>query len=149
MSFFVFTTKVIYDIIINQGEQFMKSILVDMIEMYKIKDYDWMGFKIDNISDLTFHHIIKAENGGDYSLENGAILTKKAHDFLHCIEGKNHLIYDEINILFKIINTKKGIDCEDELMLIRNLILNYINMNYGIPRNMKRGKIKRMILTQL
>ena len=127
----------------------MKSILVDMIEMYNIKDYDWMGFKIDNISDLTFHHIIKAENGGDYSLENGAILTKKGHDFLHCIEGKNHLIYDEINKLFKIINTKKGIDCEDELMLIRNLILNYINMNYDIPRNMKRGKIKRMILTQL
>ena len=127
----------------------MKSILVDMIEMYNIKDYDWMGFKIDNISDLTFHHIIKAENGGDYSLENGDILTKKAHDFLHCIEGKNHLIYDEINILFKIINTKKGIDCEDELMLIRNHILNYINMNYDIPRNMKRGKIKRMILTQL
>ena len=108
-----------------------------------------MGFKINKISDLTFHHIIKAEDGGDYSLENGAILTKKTHDFLHCIEGKNHLTYDEINRLFKIINTKKGIDYEYELMLIRNLILNYINMNYDIPKNMKRGKIKRMILTQL
>ena len=78
-----------------------------------------------------------------------SILTKKAHDFLHCIEKKNQIIYDEINRLFKIINTNKGINCEYELMQIRNLILNYLNMNYDVPKNMKRGKIKRMVLTQL
>lgn len=124
----------------------MKSILADMIKIYNISDTDWMSFRIYKTSDLTFHHIIKAENGGDYSLENGAILTKKAHDFLHCIEGKNQIIYDEINELFKIINVNRGIDCEYELMQIRNLILAYIDLDYDIPRNMKRGKIKKMVL---
>ena len=65
------------------------------------------------------------------------------------IIGASLILIKKINRLIKIINTKNGIYCEYELMLIINLILNYINMNYDIPKNIKRGKINIMILTQL
>lgn len=125
----------------------MKSILNSMILLYKIENIDWMGFTIDKITSLTFHHIIKAENGGKYAADNGAILTKRAHDFLHCIEGKDIKIYNEINRLFKIINLKQGINVKDELEQIKFLILEYLDMGYDIPHNMKRNKIKQMIIS--
>lgn len=123
----------------------MKSILSLMIKIYGIEDRDWMGFVIDKKSSLTFHHIVKAENGGKCSMDNGAILTKNAHDFLHCIEGKNIEIYNEINNLFKIINSNLG-NSKEQLEQIKCLIIKYLDMGYDVPQNMTKDKIRRMIL---
>ena len=124
----------------------MKSVLINMLKIYNVEDKDWMSFKITKRDSLTYHHIIKDENGGELSISNGAILTKNAHDFLHCIEHKNMNIYNEINKLFKVINDKQGINCDYEFYQIRNLILMYLEMGYTIPNKMKKSKIKKMML---
>ncbi len=124
----------------------MKSVLINMLKIYNIEDRDWMSFKITRENYLTYHHIVKNEDGGEYSIDNGAILTKNSHDFLHCVEHKNVRIYNEINNFFKIINDKQGVNCDYEFAQIRNLILTYLEMGYAIPKKMKKSKIKKMML---
>lgn len=124
----------------------MKKIVVNMIRIYQIRDRDWMSFKICSSRSLTYHHIIKVEDGGKTIVNNGAILTKKAHDFLHCIEHNEFKIYSEINDLFHIINTNVNKCSKNELEHIRFLIIKYLDMGLNIPKNLDRNNIKQMIL---
>lgn len=41
----------------------MKTILSQMIQIYKPVDRDWMHFKITEENKLTYHHICKQESG--------------------------------------------------------------------------------------
>lgn len=124
----------------------MKKIVVDMIRIYKVTDRDWMSFKICSTRSLTYHHILKVEDGGKTTINNGALLTKRAHDFLHCIEYNEFKIYSEINDMFRIINNNVQKCSKDELEHIRFLIIKYLNMGYNIPKNLDRDNIRKMIL---
>ena len=84
----------------------MNDIILLMIKMYETNENDWMNYKIDN-EDITFHHILKEELGGKYTLDNGALLTKRAHEYLHLIERFDLDIYEQINSILKDINTQK------------------------------------------
>jgi len=84
----------------------MNDIVTLMIKMYETYEYDWMNYKIDN-EDVTFHHILKEELGGKYTIDNGALLTKRAHEYLHLIERFDVDIYEKINNVLKDINTQE------------------------------------------
>ena len=83
----------------------MKSVKEEMIEIFKPNKYDWMNYLIED--DLTYHHIKKAEDGGEKTIDNGALLTSRAHAYLHKIEGIDYEIYLKLNKIFKEINNKK------------------------------------------
>lgn len=86
----------------------MKKITREMLKIYKpISDLDWMNYKIVNKSDLTFHHIQKRENNGKATVDNGALLIRTSHEYLHLIECKDIKTYAALNKIFKFINNQK------------------------------------------
>ena len=83
-----------------------KDVRSKLFNMFYPMDHDWMNYVIlDDI--LTFHHIIKEEDGGNYVVDNGAILTQRAHTYLHYIEKIDKDIFNEINIVLKRINESR------------------------------------------
>ena len=63
-----------------------------MIEDWKMRDVDWMGYKKGPNDIFTFHHlIIPNRNGGPYARWNGAILCgNTGHPYLHLIERTDY-----------------------------------------------------------
>ena len=64
----------------------------------------WMGYKLSKKNPFTYHHIIEKRNGGGVTIDNGAILTRIAHDDLNRIEQARRCYYNELNKLFKELN---------------------------------------------
>jgi hypothetical protein len=67
----------------------MKHITQLMVNEFKIKEVgcDFMGYKLQKEDSLTFHHlIIPRRNGGQITRQNGAIIQRMPHDYLHLIE---------------------------------------------------------------
>ena len=96
----------------------MKSIVNLMVNKYELNKYglDFMGYRITNSKQLTYHHLlIQNKNGGKETLENGAILTKNAHRYLNYIERRN---YD----LFKAINKEMIIENQNGHISLDNII---------------------------
>lgn len=83
---------------------------------------DWMNYKIDKKADLTFHHIVKKEHGGKATIDNGALLTHNAHNYLHVIEFKDIETYNYINKMFEIINRQLSEPNEDQRFVIEYLL---------------------------
>lgn len=101
----------------------MKPVTHEMIRIYHPKDIDWMGYELRSIKDLTYHHIIKRENGGLLTLDNGALLRgDTAHEYLHIIECKDLDMYIYINNLLKNINTQGYNPTKRQLLAIRAIL---------------------------
>lgn len=126
----------------------MDSIKNEMIIIYETYDLDWMNYLI--CSDLTYHHIIKYENGGAKTIDNGALLTKRAHEYLHFIEGIDLNIYNRMNKVFKEINIKKQRVSNIEREKIELLLLEFEikNTDRIIRKKEKLGKIRKLIAVQ-
>lgn len=75
----------------------MKSITNLMINEYRLKDIDFMGYRF-NIDSASFHHlIIPRRCGGLETVENGAILNRNtSHPYLHIIEGRDYEKFRDI-----------------------------------------------------
>lgn len=125
----------------------MKHTKIAMINIYKTYEYDWMNFLINN--DLTYHHIKKEEDGGLYTIENGALLTDRAHAYLHRIERVDYEIYKEINKVFKQINIQRDEPNDSQKLKIQLLLLKYElkNADKLIKRKEKLGKNRRYVAT--
>lgn len=78
-------------------------LLQELIKIYQPNNFDWLSYQITKSNILTLHHIIKACDGGELSIENAALLTKKAQRALHMCENRDFLLYSEINDFFKEI----------------------------------------------
>lgn len=86
----------------------MKAVTREMLKIYKpLSNMDWMNYRIVNKQDLTFHHIQKREDNGREAIENGALILKHSHQYLHLIEYKDIKTYDAINKIFKYINQQR------------------------------------------
>lgn len=86
----------------------MKAVTREMLKIYKpLSNMDWMNYRIVNKQDLTFHHIQKREDNGRETIENGALILKHSHQYLHLIEYKDTNTYDAINKIFKYINQQR------------------------------------------
>jgi len=98
----------------------MNKLKNKMMFIYNTYEYDWMNFVVRD--DLTFHHIEKEENGGKATIENGALLTSRAHEYLHKIENIDLDIYLKINEIFKQINSQLS----EPTMIQRQMIQLYL-----------------------
>ena len=85
----------------------MNKVKEEMIKIYNTYTLDWMDYYVEE-NDLTYHHIVKAENGGKITIDNGALLTQRAHNYLHLIERIDIDIYNRINAVLKELNENKS-----------------------------------------
>lgn len=64
----------------------------------------WMGYKLTKNNPYTYHHIVEKRNGGGITVDNGALLTRFAHNDLNELENHARYLYRELNSLFKELN---------------------------------------------
>lgn len=126
----------------------MNDVKALMIEIYETYKYDWMNFKIDD-EEVTYHHIIKEENGGKVTLDNGALLTSRAHEYLHMIERMDLDIYEMINKIFKDINDQKHAPTYKQRNVINLLLFEFETKNADkiIRKSHKLGKKRIEVAT--
>lgn len=118
----------------------MKDLTRAMAKEYRTRGNDWMGYTIQSINQLSYHHIQKKEDGGPFTWDNGALLRRDtAHEYLHIIEYKDLEIYDYINGILKQINTQGYKPTKEELIAIRDVLLSF-EREHCSDRNSK-GKI--------
>lgn len=104
----------------------MKGLTRAMAKEYRTRGNDWMGYTIQSINQLSYHHIQKKEDGGPFTWDNGALLRRDtAHEYLHIIEYKDLEIYDYINGILKQINTQGYKPTKEELIAIRDVLLSF------------------------
>lgn len=75
-----------------------------MIKKYKPDGFDWMNFALTRRNPYTFHHIVSKSSGGGDRVENGAILTRRAHNLLHILEYVCPEAYQDLQNIFISIN---------------------------------------------
>ena len=66
----------------------MKNITKLMIDIYNLKNIDFMGYTF-NTNNASYHHlIIPRRKGGEETIENGAVLNRNtSHPYLHIVES--------------------------------------------------------------
>lgn len=115
----------------------MKPITREMIKIYGIKDFDFMGYNVKKKEFLTFHHLIvphrrcKQEGLGEgYFIWNGAILTQgngagsNSHDYLHTIEKIDYDVFCALTSEMIDMNIKGYLDKEN-LRYIKDILLSF------------------------
>ena len=121
----------------------MKEVTNLIVREYNIKKVgcDFMGYKINKVNELTYHHlIIPKRKHGPETVANGCALLPVSHQYLHLIE-----YYDEkkfAQITSEIIDQKiKGHIDKENLLAIREILLQFEEEN----KNKKNSKGKRLI----
>ena len=120
----------------------MKPITKEMIKIYNLDKLCFMGYTLDKTA--SFHHIVKKENGGKEIIENGAVLNKTAHEYLHIIEYKDIGTYIAINKILKIINEQRDKPTTEQLEIISKIL----SMFEEEHKEEKTSKGKRLIKHQ-
>ncbi len=85
----------------------MKRVLRIMVDIFQPEGIDWMNFALSRDNPFTYHHIVEKSKGGDKSIDNGAILTRRAHTFLHTLEKVCPDAYNDLQNVFSKINESK------------------------------------------
>lgn len=126
----------------------MKTIKEEMIKEYKLKKlgFDFMGYKFNDVIDLSFHHLIvpkkdseKMGIGDGYLKWNGAILKQNtSHNYLHLIQRLDNEIFLKITYQMIEENFKGYIDIEN-LKKIRNMLL-YFEKEHQFDKD-KKGRV--------
>lgn len=100
----------------------MKKITKEMLKIYKpYSDMDWMNYKIVR-NDMTAHHILKKEHGGNLEISNIAPLRSVSHQYLHLIECKDIDTYIAINKIFKYVNQQLAEPTREQREIIEYLL---------------------------
>ena len=120
----------------------MRDITKRMIKIYNLDKLCFMGYTLDKTA--SFHHIVKREDGGKEVIENGAVLNKTAHEYLHIIEYKDIGTYIAINKILKIINEQRDRPTVEQLEIISKML----SMFEEEHRYDKTSKGKRLIKHQ-
>lgn len=110
-----------------------------IIDLYDMKNKDWFGYVLGDNDIFTYHHIIKRENGGKKTIDNGAILTSVSHPYLHVIEFKDLDMYKFLNRILKDINEQRYYPSEMQLAIIDNVLRQFEREHSG-ERN-RKGKL--------
>ena len=85
----------------------MEKTLQNLVCIFQPDGFDWMNFTLSKSNPYTYHHILERNNGGERSVDNGAILTKKAHRFLNLLQMVYPDAYDDLQDVFRRINASK------------------------------------------
>ena len=132
----------------------MKTITRQMIKIYKIKQFDFMGYDIKQKESLSFHHLIiphrycKEQGLGEgYFVWNGAVLNQEtSHEYLHIIENKDYEIFCRLTSEMIDMNIKGYLDIEN-LRYIKDILL-YFEKEHGLDRNSKGRPLIKQEYTQ-
>lgn len=119
----------------------LKQVTKDLLKFYKPLTLDWLNYKVTRQNTITFHHIVKQEHGGLYTLDNGALLTERGHRYLHIIEYKECQIYEALNKMFLIINKQRSTPTIEQREIINYLLDEF----YNLHKNDRTKKGKRLI----
>lgn len=104
---------------------FTMNIRKEMLKIYiPYSGLDWLNYKLVK-KDVTFHHIIKKEEGGKRIITNGALLMPNSHQYLHLIEYKEKEIYDLINVIFKMVNKQKYEPTKEQREILEYLLQSF------------------------
>lgn len=126
----------------------MTQLIKEMREIYRIRHYDFMGYKFKNVDDLSYHHLVKKCDGGLRTLDNGALLVRDtAHPYLHLIESIDYDRYLYLNSILTMINNQKSHPTIEQLKVIRQLLLEFEALH--INDTTKKGKkiLKKEFIT--
>ena len=102
----------------------MNEVKQMMIGEFLIRErgYDFMGYRLNKKDSLTFHHlIIPKRKGGLITRNNGAIIQRIPHDYLHLIESIDYEIFYYLTSEMIDMNVKGYLD-RDNLINIRLLL---------------------------
>lgn len=105
----------------------MDNILKTLINIYNMNEIDWLGYKLQDR--YSYHHIIKKCDGGNRTLDNGAVLFQTSHSYLHTIENYDIEKYILLNKILKDINMQRYMSTEEQLRQI-NFILSQFEDEY-------------------
>ena len=86
---------------------------------------DWMGYALHKGNRPTYHHIVKRAYGGERILENGAVLGRRSHEYLHRIEIYEVCLYSYINDVLKSINSQMHKPTINQLLDINRLLVEF------------------------
>lgn len=86
----------------------------------------WMGYEVKQNNPFTFHHIQKRCHNGKLEINNGAILTRNAHEFLHIIESRDLDMYEYINAILKEINVQGYMPIERQIKAIDSILNQFV-----------------------
>ena len=64
-------------------------------DLYKL-GHDFMGYEFDDKRELTYHHIQPKSMGGKTTFDNGALLIKPSHNYIHTIESYEFKLFIEL-----------------------------------------------------
>ena len=117
----------------------MKYIIKIMINQYNVQKIDWMGYKLNKDNPYTYHHIVKREHGGKETIENGAILTRIAHEYLNILEIRDREKYIYVNNVLKQIN-EQGFGPLKRQLLAIDFILKAFEKDH-LGDSTKKGKV--------
>ena len=98
-----------------------------MLKQYEPNGVDWMNFVLTRKNPFTFHHIIPRSDGGDDVIENGAILTRRAHDLIHILEHACPEAYNDLQEIFIRINESQMPATNEILNEIDDILYNVFN----------------------
>lgn len=124
----------------------MDSVKREMLKIYKpISNLDWMNYKLVK-KDITFHHIVKAENQGKRTIENGALIMPVGHQYLHLIECKDIETYIAINKIFKYVNQQMCEPTREQREIIEYLLQEFEKVHRWDKGNKGKLLIQRKYL---
>ena len=124
----------------------MDSVKRKMLKIYKpISNLDWMNYKLVK-KDITFHHIVKAENQGKRTIENGALIMPVGHQYLHLIECKDIETYIAINKIFKYVNQQMCEPTREQREIIEYLLQEFEKVHRWDKGNKGKLLIQRKYL---
>lgn len=124
----------------------MDSVKREMLKIYKpISNLDWMNYKLVK-KDITFHHIVKAENQGKRTINNGALIMPVGHQYLHLIECKDIETYIAINKIFKYVNQQMCEPTREQREIIEYLLQEFEKVHRWDKGNKGKLLIQRKYL---
>lgn len=117
----------------------MHQTLFKITKIYKVKERDWMNYKVTDNNKLTYHHIKERRNGGHKTINNGAPLTINAHQYLNMIESKDKQLYTILNTMFELINDAGKPITPQQRMIIEEILIYFENNidNYNLKSPIK------------
>lgn len=110
----------------------MNDITKLMILIYKLEKlgYDFMGYEKAGNGDYSYHHlIIPKRHNGPATVQNGAIIRRVPHDYLHIIERYDLELFNAITSEMVDMNVKGYLD----MINIQNInaLLCYFEREYS------------------
>src|SRR5574344_1350853 len=105
----------------------MKEITIQMINEWKMKNMDWMGYTLEKREIFSYHHLIIPKRlNGPATVDNCAILIQSArHDYLHIIERYDRKLFEYITSILVEVNRQHAMTDKEQLLLIREALITF------------------------